>query len=115
VDLLHIDGFHTFRAARADFRLFRDRLSPGAPVLFHDVYNRDFPGLLALWPWLALRYRTFRFQHASGLGILLAPGGDRTLGLPRRRTLTETYAAIRHRLDEPVAETIAALGSATHP
>ncbi len=109
VDLLHVNGFHTFRAARADFLLFRDRLSPGAPVLFHDVYNRDFPGLLMLWPWLALRYRTFRFKHGSGLGLLLARGGDRSLGLPRGRVLTETYRAIRRRIDEAVPEAIVAV------
>jgi hypothetical protein len=101
VELLHIDGLHTFCAARRDFLLFRDRLSPGAPVLFHDVYNRGFPGMLLLWRWLAWRYRTYRLKHASGLGVLLAPGGDRTLGLPSKPNLLTLYEFLRRRITEP--------------
>lgn len=107
VDLLHVDGLHTFAAARRDFLQFRDRLSPGAPVLFHDVYNRGFPGMLLLWQWLAWRYRTYRLKHASGLGILLARGGDRTLGLPHLPRLIHLYEYLRRRIDAPEGALVA--------
>lgn len=99
VDLLHVDGLHTYRAARSDFHLFRNRLSPGAPVLFHDVANRGYPGMLALWHTLAWRYRAYRMKHASGLGIILARGGDRNFGLPSQfRTPIELYEALHQRI-----------------
>ncbi|QJR10222.1 hypothetical protein DSM104443_01276 [Usitatibacter rugosus] len=36
VGLLFIDGLHTHEQARYDYEAFRDKLLPGAPVLFHD-------------------------------------------------------------------------------
>jgi hypothetical protein len=99
IDMLHVDGFHTFGAALGDFRLFRGRLIPGAPVLFHDVFNPDFPGLRLLWRLLGQRYRTYRFPHASGLGVLLTSGGDRNFGLPIRSDLIALYKAVRQRIE----------------
>jgi Methyltransferase domain len=98
VDLLHVDGFHTFRAARSDFRLFRPQLRPGSVALFHDVYNWNFGEMLLLWRLLALRYRSYRIKHSSGLGIVLIPGGDRTLGLPANDNVLEHYQVIRQRM-----------------
>jgi predicted O-methyltransferase YrrM len=37
VGILFIDGLHTAEQARFDYEAFRDRLAPGALVLFHDT------------------------------------------------------------------------------
>ena len=44
IDLLHIDGWHTYRAVSTDFNQFRPLLAPGAIVMFHDVNNPLFRG-----------------------------------------------------------------------
>jgi len=69
IDLLHIDGWHTFGAARRDFRWFQPRLAPEALVLFHDV-NTHFFGMRVFWLLAALRHPTVMIPYAHGLGVL---------------------------------------------
>jgi len=79
IDLLHIDGLHTYEAVQEDFTNWYPKVRPGGIILFHDIDARqsDF-GVWKYWAELEAKYYTFAFHHGFGLGVLRKPGGPDT-------------------------------------
>jgi hypothetical protein len=72
IDLLHVDGLHTFRAVTRDFNQYRCHLKPTAIVLCHDVYT-FFPQMRLFWALISRRYPSYLIPYQHGLGVLQIP------------------------------------------
>lgn len=71
IDLLHIDGFHTYDAVKHDFDTWIPKVAQGGVVLLHDtqVTWAEF-GVGKLLAELRREYAVFEFTHGFGLGVV---------------------------------------------
>ncbi|WP_042160316.1 class I SAM-dependent methyltransferase [Paenibacillus gorillae] len=74
IDLLHIDGYHTYDAVLHDLSTWLPKMADNSIILFHDIAVRsgDF-GVYKLWEQLR-DYPRLQFNHSNGLGVLFPKG-----------------------------------------
>ncbi|WP_128291924.1 class I SAM-dependent methyltransferase [Afifella aestuarii] len=89
IDLLHIDGLHTYEAVAHDHKTWLPKVKEGGVILFHDTNVRrgDF-GVHRYWAEIAEGAHAFEFLHGFGLGVLVK-------GEPRNEAMAALCAA-RH-------------------
>lgn len=106
VDLLHIDGFHTYEAVSHDFVTWLPKLSRRGVVLFHDTTVRlDSYEVWRFWDEVSRRYPSLAFAHCNGLGVLLVgaevPAPVRWLveATAERAEIQRFFERLGHRLE----------------
>jgi len=77
IDILHIDGYHTYEAVKHDFESWLGKVKKNGIVFLHDTAEvRDDFGVYKLWGDLKKEYETLEFYHSHGLGILFKESRD---------------------------------------
>ena len=71
VDLLHIDGYHSYEAVKEDFESWLCKMSENGIVLLHDIHvRRNTFGVFRFWEEIKKNYRTIEFVGSHGLGVV---------------------------------------------
>ncbi|MDQ6764542.1 MAG: class I SAM-dependent methyltransferase [Verrucomicrobiota bacterium] len=91
IDLLHIDGHHSYDSVKGNFDSWVSKVSDRGLILFHDTHEfQEGFGVNRFWEELKTRYVShFEFRHGHGLGVL-AVG---TISSPDLRALFDSSPA----------------------
>ena len=103
IELLHIDGLHTYEVVRYVFETWLPKLAPGAVVKLRDANVRERGyGVYKFWEELKARYpNNLEFVHSHSLEVLQpnnAPDGKlldwQQANSPGKQRLINYYAAL---------------------
>jgi hypothetical protein len=71
VDLIFIDGCHTYEAVKEDFLTWKDKMSDRGVMMFHDTrVEAEGFGVKQFWNEVRVGKPHIEFHHDHGLGIL---------------------------------------------
>lgn len=71
IDLLHIDGLHTYKAVRRDYITWLPKVKQNGIILLHDTSVRKWGfGIYRLFDQIKNNFKTIEFTHSYGLGII---------------------------------------------
>jgi hypothetical protein len=72
IDIIHIDGLHTYEAVKSDFEKWENKLKKDGTIIFHDwnVREQDF-GVWKLWEEVKGKseYKCIETPNGYGLGL----------------------------------------------
>lgn len=76
IDLLHIDGLHTYKAVKHDFDTWLPKVKKTGFIIFHDtVVKKGNFGVWRHWQKITKQFpATINFLHSNGLGVLSLAG-----------------------------------------
>jgi hypothetical protein len=71
IELLHIDGFHSYDGVSHDFNSWLPKMSKNGIVILHDIHIRkDTYEVWKFWEEIKAKYQTIEFTHSYGLGVV---------------------------------------------
>ena len=71
IDLLHIDGFHSYESVRSDFESWLPKMDVNGIVLLHDIHvRRNSFGVYKFWEEVKSKFKTIEFVGSHGLGVV---------------------------------------------
>ena len=71
IDLLHIDGFHSYESVKEDFETWLPKMSKNGVILLHDIHvRRDTFGVYEFWKEVKEEFNTIEFVGSHGLGVV---------------------------------------------
>jgi predicted O-methyltransferase YrrM len=74
IDLLHIDGLHTYQSTKQDFETWLPKISDRGIILFHDVSEATGYGTSLFWSEIRGTAPNVTFPHSFGLGVFFPNG-----------------------------------------
>jgi hypothetical protein len=78
INILHIDGLHTYEAVLNDFQKWSPKVSDDGIILFHDIFVADF-GVWKVWEEIQKQFPQYLFielKNNYGLGIIFKNKGE---------------------------------------
>lgn len=78
IDILHIDGYHTYKATEEDYSTWLPKLAPNGLILVHDTSSNTEYGSARFVAELRTAVPNVHFDHSHGLTVL-APKGTKHL------------------------------------